>query len=253
LGVRASAQQPGAPAPQATQPPAAPSQAPPASPSKPAEKAPPAAPSQTPSAGPTTPNEQATPPQTPPAGSTAPAEKAPPQAPSAGPTTPNEQATPPQTPPAGPTAPAEEKAPEAAPPGAAGGAGVGFRLENADLLQFISLVAGELKLNYVLDPAVRGVVTISTAGDFKTEDLLPILETVLKMNNATAIKTGNFYRIIPLPAAPKNPLGISTGASGANLPADDHMLMQIIPLKFVFAADMAKMLAPFLSEGGSVA
>src|SRR5208337_3530070 len=124
---------------------------------------------------------------------------------------------------------------------------------NADLLQFITLVAGELKLNYVLDPGVRGAVTISTAGEFKTEDLLPILETVLKMNNATAIKTGNFYRIIPLPSAPKNPLGISTGASGANLPADDHMLMQIIPLKFVFASDMAKMLSPFLSEGGSVA
>jgi general secretion pathway protein D len=48
-------------------------------------------------------------------------------------------------------------------------------------------------------------------------------------------------------------LGVSTDTSGASLPADDRMLMQIIPLKFVFAADMAKMLAPFLSEGGSVA
>jgi general secretion pathway protein D len=114
-------------------------------------------------------------------------------------------------------------------------------------------VAGELKLNYVVDPAVKGAVTISTSGEFKTEDLLPILETVLKMNNATAIKTGNFYRIVPLAGAPKNPLGVSTDTSGASLPADDRMLMQIIPLKFVFAADMAKMLAPFLSEGGSAA
>jgi general secretion pathway protein D len=130
---------------------------------------------------------------------------------------------------------------------------VGFRLENADLLQFINLVATELKLNYVVDPAVRGAVTISTAGDLKPEDLLPILETVLKMNNATAIKTGNFYRIVPLAAAPRNPLGVATNAKGLGLPEDDHMLMQIIPLKFVFAADMAKMLSPFISEGGTVA
>jgi general secretion pathway protein D len=130
---------------------------------------------------------------------------------------------------------------------------VGFRLENADLLQFVNLVATELKLNYVVDPAVRGGVTISTAGDLKPEDLLPILETVLKMNNATAIKTGNFYRIVPLGAAPKNPLGIETNTKGPGLPEDDRMLMQIIPLKFVFAADMAKMLSPFLSEGGTVA
>jgi general secretion pathway protein D len=130
---------------------------------------------------------------------------------------------------------------------------VGFRLDNADLLQFINLVADELKLNYVVDPAVKGAVTISTSGDLKTEDLLPILETVLKMNNATAIKTGNFYRFVPLAAAPKNPLGISTNPNGESLPKDDRMLMQIIPLKFVFAADMARMLTPFLSEGGFVA
>jgi general secretion pathway protein D len=130
---------------------------------------------------------------------------------------------------------------------------VGFRLENADLLQFINLVAGELKLNYIIDPSVRGVVNISTSGELKAEDLLPILETVLKMNNATAIKVGNFYRIIPLAGASKNPLGISTGSSAAGLPADDRMLMQIIPLKFVFADDMAKMLSPFLSDGGSLA
>ena len=157
-----------------------------------------------------------------------------------------------QTPPASQTTPSAQ-APPAAPPVATGGAGVGFRLENADLLQFISLVAGELKLNYIVDPAVRGAVTISTSGDLKHEDLLPILETVLKMNNATAIKTGNFYRIVPLAAAPKNPLGVSANTNGAGLPEDDRMLMQIIPLKFVFAADMAKMLTPFLSEGGTVA
>jgi general secretion pathway protein D len=130
---------------------------------------------------------------------------------------------------------------------------VGFRLENADLLQFVTLVADELKLNYVVDPAVKGAVTISTSGDLKPEDLLPILETVLKMNGATAIKTGNFYRIVPLATAPKNPVSVSTETSGARLPGDERMLMQIIPLKFVFAADMAKMLAPFLSEGGTVA
>jgi general secretion pathway protein D len=73
------------------------------------------------------------------------------------------------------------------------------------------------------------------------------------MNGATAIKTGSFYRIVPLAAAPKNPLGISTEASGAGLPGDERILMQIIPLKFVFAADMAKMLTPFLSEGGTAA
>ncbi len=217
-------QQPAAPASQAAQTPgtAAP-QAPPPKPSTP--QAP-----QSPAGG--QPGSQTTP-GTPPGSQPAAAES----------TTPASQ----QTQPGSQTTPAGQAA-AATPPGVSGGPGVGFRLENADLVQFINLVAGELKLNYVLDPTVKGVVTISTSGELKPADLFPILETVLKMNGATAVKVGNLYRIIPLVAAPKNPLGVST--SGAALPADDRMMMQIIPLKFVFADDMSKMLAPFLSEGG---
>jgi len=219
-------QQPAAPATQAARAPgsAAP-QAPPPKPSTP--QAP-----QSPAGGPS--GSQATP-ATPPGTQPAAAES----------TTPASQ----QPQPGSQTTPAGQAA-ATTPPGVGGGPGVGFRLENAELVQFINLVAGELKLNYVLDPTVKGVVTISTSGELKPADLFPILETVLKMNGATAVKVGNLYRIIPLVAAPKNPLEVST--SGAGLPADDRMMMQIIPLKFVIADDMSKMLAPFLSEGGQL-
>jgi len=156
---------------------------------------------------------------------------------------------PPQVPPQ-PQKPAGGEAQQAPP---AASSGIGFRLENADLLQFISLIAGQLKLNYVVDPAVKGAATISTAGELRTEDLLPILESVLKMNGATAIKTGNFYRIVPLAQAPRSALQVLSDPTGQSLPKDDRMVMQIIPMRFVFAGDMAKMLTPFLSEGGTVA
>ncbi len=152
--------------------------------------------------------------------------------------------------PAPPQVPPPRQAPPPAPPPTSG---IGFRLENADLLQFISLIASHLGLNYIVDPAVKGTVTITTAGDLRTEDLLPILETVLKINGATAIPTGNFYRIVPLSQAPKAPLEIFSDAAGKTLPKDDRMVMQIIALRFVFAADMAKMLTPFFSDGGTVA
>ena len=156
-----------------------------------------------------------------------------------------------QTPPESQIAPPGQ-APPPSSPAIAGGPGVGFRLDNADLIQFINLVAGELKLNYILDAAVKGTVTISTSGELKAADLFPILEAVLKMNGATAVKIGNFYRIVPLGVAPRNPLDVSNVSKGVDIPADDRMLMEIIPLKFVFAADMAKLLTPFLSEGGTV-
>ena len=144
----------------------------------------------------------------------------PPAAPQAGPPAPQaSQAGPsaPQTSQGGPSRPEPlqtpatsettppAQAPPSAPPAIAGGAGVEFRLANADLLQFINLVAGELKLNYVVDPAVKGSVTINTAGKLNPGDLLPILETVLEINGATAVPSGNFYRIVPMKEAPKIP------------------------------------------------
>jgi general secretion pathway protein D len=144
-----------------------------------------------------------------------------------------------------------QAAAEPAPPAQA--VPVGFRLQNADLLQVINLIAAQLKLNYVVDPAVKGTVTINTAGELRREDLLPVLETILKMNGATAIKTGNFYRIVPLAQAPKMPLPVFSDETGKKLPSDDRMVMEIIPLRFISADDASKVLSPFLSDGGAIA
>ena len=120
-------------------------------------------------------------------------------------------------------------------------------------MQFIRAVASQLRLNYIVDPAVKGVVNITTLGNLRTEDLMPVLEDVLQINGATAVQVGNFYRIVPLSQAAKTPLSVFTDATGKTLPQDDRVVMEIIPLRFVSAADMAKMLTSFLSPAGSVA
>ncbi len=183
----------------------------------------------------------------------APTQNPPAQAPAAGQATPPAASAPGQQ-------PGTEAAPPAPPPGPAPaqltptpGGGVSFRLENADLLQFVNLIATQLKMNYIVDPSVKGTVTISTAGNLRREDLFPVLQTVLKINGATAIQTGNFFRIVPLAQAAKTPVQVSGEGEGEKIPPDDRMMIQIIPLRFVFAGDMAKMLTPFLSDSGTVA
>ncbi len=106
------------------------------------------------------------------------------------------------------TAPRPAAEPGATQPAPSAPGVVSFNLQNADLAQFISVVARELKMNYIVDSAVKGTVTISTSGDLRREDLLPILESVLKVNGATAVRTGNFFRIIPSAQAAKNPVEV---------------------------------------------
>ena len=127
---------------------------------------------------------------------------------------------------------------------------IALHLENADLLQVIGIIAAELKINYVVDPDVEGTVNINTLGEVRRADLFPLLQMVLRINGATAVQTGNFYRIVPLTEMQRLPIEPGLDRLAADLPPDDRMVMNIIPLRYFSAADMTKILTPYLSEGG---
>ncbi|HWP86093.1 MAG TPA: type II secretion system secretin GspD [Terriglobia bacterium] len=172
-----------------------------------------------------------------------------PAPPAAGPAPAPQQAPPPQsapsqteTPPAPPVPPAPSQPGPSVP--------IALHLENADLLQVVSIIAAELRMNYVVDPQVKGTVNINTLGELRREDLFPLLQMVLRINGATAVQTGNFFRIVPLQNVQRMPLRPEQNLSAASLPPDDRLIMNIVPLKYVSAADMTKILTPFLSEGG---
>jgi general secretion pathway protein D len=149
------------------------------------------------------------------------------------PVTPPEPATPAQAAPAGPQ--------DAAIP-------IALHFENADLLRVIGIIASELRINYVVDPSVKGSVNINTLGEVRRSDLFPLLQMILRINGATAVQTGNFYRIVPLQNLQRMPVSPTTGPASAD--SDDRIIMNIIPLRYVAASDMTKILTPFLSEGG---
>ena len=125
-----------------------------------------------------------------------------------------------------------------------------LNMDNADIYQVIKIIAEALSLNYIIDPAVRGTVNINTAGNLRRSDLLPILETILKINGATIIQTGNFYQIIPAASAIRQPLMVQERTAAAF--PDDQMVMQIIRMKFVAASEMSRLLTPYVSEGGNI-
>jgi general secretion pathway protein D len=131
-----------------------------------------------------------------------------------------------------------------------GPAPIALHLENTDLLQVIGIIAEQLEMNYVVDPQVKGTVNINTLGELRREDLFPLLQMILRVNGATAVQSGNFYRIVPLQNVQRIPLEPMVGQSAADMSPDDRVVMNLLPLKYVSAVDMTKILTPFLSEGG---
>src|ERR1051326_311408 len=155
--------------------------------------------------------------------------------------------------------PAEEPKPQApqqqaqqqAPPAPRLTSSQGFLLGGVSLVEMVDVIAKMLKINYILDPRVQGKVTVYTYGEVKPVDLMPLLETILRVNNAAIVKVGELYRIVPINAISSLPLEPMMNIDQKTLPDDERMILNLIFLKYSTAAEMDKLLSPFYGEGAS--
>ena len=175
----------------------------------------------------------------------APAGSVPPDAPSAV----VQPALPASKPTALPTSPVSALV--ATPPSAAtssppAGVGAALRFDNADIYDVIQVVLGEiLKVDYVIEPAVQGRVTLRSTSAVQTADLVGVLETALAQVGVSLVRSGNTYKVMRDVQAAREPLpSTATGESA--------LVMRVIPLRFVQAAQVAATLKPFASTGGAM-
>jgi general secretion pathway protein D len=147
-----------------------------------------------------------------------------------------------------PAAPAPLPAAPAPPPLADAGA---FMVPGASLTEMIDILAKRLKINYILDPRVKGTVTIYTYGDVRPVDLMQLLQTMLRMNGATMVQVGDLYRIIPIAQFSQMPVSPQVNPDVKTLPDDDRMLLNLIFLKYTTASEIDKLITPFLGEGAA--
>ena len=138
------------------------------------------------------------------------------------------------------------------PPESPRGPGVVFNFDNADLYEVIRVMAEILKINYIVDPRVRGVVNIHTVGQIPFEDVFPIFQSILRLNGATAIKKDNVYEIVPFGDAKKLYVPPSTTQDPAKLTVEERYTTQIIMLKYIPVAEVSKLIKPFLSDGADI-
>jgi general secretion pathway protein D len=162
-------------------------------------------------------------------------------APSGGATPPS--VSPPQVSPT-PVPPERRLLPTPTVPAPSGGM-ISLNFTRADLVEIIHIIAQHLRLTYTIDPEVKGTVTINSAEPLKSEDLLPIFHQVLRMNGAVAVRSGNLYRIVPI----KDGKSIARPSGQSR---EDSFALQIVPVRYFTAAEMKRLLTPFLMSGGEI-
>ena len=157
----------------------------------------------------------------------------------------------PQPAPASPQQPGGTTPAQAAPTGPPTIYG-GLALNNASLTEVIDLLAQKLKINYILDPRVKGGVILNTYGETKDIDTRSLLETILRINGFGMVKQGDLYRIVPLTDISHLPIPPETKTDPNSIPEDDQTMLNLVFLKYVTADELAKVLEPFEGENARI-
>ena len=121
---------------------------------------------------------------------------------------------------------------------------ISLNFVDADIREVVAQVLGTvLRVNYTIDPAVRGTATLRTTNPIARSQVLPALSAVLAQNGAGITQSGGLYRVVQAAAM----------VGGAGLAASaDVTGGAVIPLRFASAEDLARVLQPYAGAGGKV-
>jgi general secretion pathway protein D len=122
--------------------------------------------------------------------------------------------------------------------------GVTINLLNAPIAQAAKTVLGDiLKADYVISDKVTGTVTVQTSAPVEPAAVADIFEAVLKTNGIALIRDEGHYRLAPLAAAAGAPVSLDGQARGPGITT------RIVPLKYVAAAEMRRVIEPMFDKG----
>jgi general secretion pathway protein D len=128
-------------------------------------------------------------------------------------------------------------------------AGDGYQLTFVDteIASVVASVIGDgLGLPYVVDPQLKGTMTLQAARPLSRDEVMPALEAALNVHGAALINVAGVYQVVPLKDAPRRIGGVRGPGQGPGV----GFAVQIVPLKYVSATDMEKVLRPFAPDGG---
>lgn len=126
-----------------------------------------------------------------------------------------------------------------------------LNFDNADLTEVIRVLADALRINILIDPRVKGTVSIHTVEKIPKDQVLPVLNQILKLNGFAIEKSGPIFKILPVEDAKREAANVTPPEESS--PVSGDYSVKVYSLKYISRSSMSRIIQPFLSKGGSIA
>ncbi len=126
-----------------------------------------------------------------------------------------------------------------------------FDFPNADIGELIKHMQQLTGINMIYEKNLKGKskVSISAPTPITVGDAWRAFLTALNINELSLVKTGAFYKIVPISKIKNSPSKIYTGSFS---PDTENLVMRIIPLKNINGKEVKRSLRQFLTRNGKI-
>ena len=126
--------------------------------------------------------------------------------------------------------------------------------DQVDIRMVLKTVGDITGINFVVDDSVRGAVTVMFPTKIRLGDVYRVLESILEVKGYAAVPAGrNLVKIVPRAEAAKRNLQVRFGSNPSEIPRNDSIVTQIIPLSYANAAEISQIIQPLLATGAQMA
>lgn len=117
------------------------------------------------------------------------------------------------------------------------------------VLNYLSEAAGYI---IVLETEVKGKIDVWSNQPVTQTEALTVLETALGKNGYTALRDGRTLTIISKDNAQRRNIPVKSGNDPLNIPKNEEIVTQIIPIRYITAAQLTQNLTSLLPSGAEL-
>jgi len=128
--------------------------------------------------------------------------------------------------------------------------GITLNFQDTDIAGLVTLVAKVTGKNFIVDPRVKGKVTLVSGSPIPIETLYDIFLSVLATYNFAALPSGNLTKIIPANLVKQNPTPTITDGE---LPTNEQEITYIVTLKHASVNEILPIIRPLLPPTAHIA
>ena len=125
-----------------------------------------------------------------------------------------------------------------------------LNLKDADINALIGTVAEVTGKNFIVDPRVKGKVTVISSRAMDSDEVYQVFLSILKVHGFAAVPSGSVIKILPDVSAKQDSIpSVGDDAPGRG----DEMVTRVVQVDNVAAAQMVPILRPLVPQQGHLA